>query len=463
MFRSLIIISMFTVLSGNAFSQKCNCETEVKNIADFMEKNYAGFKDKQAIMTKGGYNKMLKQYLELAKAPHADEHCLMIISQYLLQFKNHHVSVRARFDATKLDSAYLAQREIISLSDKRIAELRKSRGFEGVYDFHDPAKYKIAVIKDKTPLRDYVAVIVSSNLPGWKPGMIKWEGKMINDTVARGVLYVLNGMPKAEGFYFKGDRIYGDWHREGTTIVNPTSSKYEPVAFKKLSSKTAYLKISTFDSSNGKNIDSIINANKILLNDMPNLIIDLRGNGGGSDWTFAPLMNLVYTGPVKHIGNDLLSTDTNIEGWKSFLADEDRSEDNKQGIRTIIQNLEANKGKMVTNTKDLDITGYIAVASPKKVAILIDKGCASSTEEFLLEARQSKKVVLMGENTSGTLDYSNVLTAPFPCMPYVIGYSSSRSRRIDAGQGIDNIGIKPAKYLQENADWIEKAKAELEN
>ncbi|WP_454804373.1 S41 family peptidase [Mucilaginibacter phyllosphaerae] len=463
MFRNLILVSVFSFLSVNAFSQKCNCETEVKSIAGFMEKNYAGFKDKQAIMTKAGYDKMLKQYLALAKGPHADEHCLMIISQYLQQFKDHHVSVRANFDATKLDSAYLAQREIIPLSDKKIAELRKSHGIEGVYDFHDPAKYKIAVMKDKTPLRDYVAVIISSNLPGWKPGMIKWEGKMINDTVARGVLYVLNGMPKAEGFYFKGDRIYGDWHREGTTVENPASSKYEPVAFKKLSPKTAYLKVSTFDSSNGKNIDSIINANKASLNDMPNLVIDLRGNGGGADWTFAPLMNLVYTGPVKHIGNDLLSTDTNIEGWKVFLTDEDRSEENKQGIRTIIKNLEANKGKMVTNTKDFNITGYTAIASPKKVVILIDKGCASSTEEFLLEARQSKKVILMGENTSGTLDYSNVLTAPFPCMPYTIGYSSSRSRRIDVGQGIDNVGIKPAKYLQEKDDWIEKAKAELEN
>jgi hypothetical protein len=462
MLKILIIIISLTVLSGTAFSQKCSCETEVKNISGFMEKNYAGFKDKQALMTKAGYDKILKQYLELAKAPHAEEHCLMIIWQYLLKFKDHHVSIRARFDATKLDTAYLAQREIISLSDKKISELRKSHGFEGIYDFHDPAKYKIAVIKDKTPLRDYVAVIVSSNLPGWKPGMIKWEAKMINDSIARGVLYVLNGMPKAEGFFFKGDRIYGDWHREGTTVVNSSPTKYEPVAFRTLSSKTAYLKVSTFDSSNGKNIDSIINANKAVLKDMPNLIIDLRGNGGGSDWTFAPLMNLVYTGPVKHIGNDLLSTETNIEGWKSFLKDEDRSDSNKQGIQRIINDLEANKDKMVTNTKDFEITGYTSVASPSKVVILIDNGCASSTEEFLLQARQSKKVVLMGQNTSGTLDYSNVLTAPFPCMPYIIGYSSSRSRRIDVGQAIDNIGIKPTKYITSNDDWIGKAKAELE-
>jgi hypothetical protein len=462
MLKNLILIVTLTVLSGTAFAQKCSCETEVKNISVFMEKNYVGFKDKQALMTKANYDKMLKQYLKLAKAPHAEEHCLMIISQYLLNFKDHHVSIRSRFDAMKLDSAYLAQREIIPISDEKIAELRKSHGFEGVYDFHQPEKYKIAVFKDKTPLRDYVAVVISSNLPGWKRGMIKWEGKMINDSIAKGVLYVLNGMPKTEGFYFKGDRIYGDWHREGTVVENPAPYKYEPVAFSKLSAKTAYLKVSTFDSSNGKNIDSIITANKAALSDMPNLIIDLRGNGGGSDWTFNPLMNLVYTGPIKHIGNDLLSTEANIEGWKNYLTDEDRSEGNKQSIRETVKSLEANKGKMVTNTKDFTINGYTSVASPSKVVILIDENCASSTEEFLLMARQSKKVILMGQNTSGTLDYSNFVMAPFPCMPYAIAYSTSRSRRIDAGQAIDNIGIKPAKYINTNEDWIDKAKAELE-
>jgi hypothetical protein len=44
----------------------------------------------------------------------------------------------------------------------------------------------------------------------------------------------------------------------------------------------------------------------------------------------------------------------------------------------------------------------------------------------------------------------------------MIGYSSSRSRRIDVGQAIDNIGIKPTKYITSNDDWIDKAKAELE-
>lgn len=463
MIRKIALLFTLTLIGCRAFSQTCNCETEVRYIAGFMEKNYAGFKDKQALMTKAGYDKMLNEYIGLAKKPHANEHCLLIIAQYLGKFKDHHVSVGAKFDATKIDSAYIANREIVPITAEKIAELRKSKGFEGIYDFHDPAKYKIAVIKDKTPLHDYLAVIVSSNLPGWKPGMIKWEAKMVNDSIGRGILYILNGMPKVEGFYFKGNRIYGDWHREGTTVTESSSSKYEPVAFRKLSDKTSYLKISTFSPSNATNIDSIVKANKAILSNTPNLVLDLRGNGGGADYTFTPLMDLVYTGPIKHIGNDLLSTDANIAGWKNILNDNDRSEENKQSLRKTVASLEANRGKMVMNANDFDITGYKIQPNPAKVVILIDNNCASTTEEFLLQSRQSKKVTLMGQNTSGTLDYSNVLQAPFSCMPYVLHYSSSRSRRVDVGQGIDETGIKPAVYLQEKDDWIKKAQETLEH
>jgi C-terminal processing protease CtpA/Prc len=91
------------------------------------------------------------------------------------------------------------------------------------------------------------------------------------------------------------------------------------------------------------------------------------------------------------------------------------------------------------------------------VVILINEGCASSTEQFLLEASQSKKVTLMGQNTSGTLDYSNLREYDFCEMPYRLWSPTTRSRRIDIGEGIDGTGIKPNIYLTEKQDWIEEA------
>ncbi len=95
---------------------------------------------------------------------------------------------------------------------------------------------------------------------------------------------------------------------------------------------------------------------------------------------------------------------------------------------------------------------------PKKVVVLIDGNCASTTEEFLLAARQSAKVTLMGQHTYGELDYSNLLTAISPCKDIEFHYSSTKSRRINAGKGIDGIGIKPGIVLSYDKDWLEEAR-----
>jgi len=454
------IIFIGSVLHG--FAQSCNCETEFTYVKNFMEANYAGFKDKKAAMTEKGYNQLVSEYATLSKDPNANEHCLMIIYQFLKQFKDHHVSIGIKFDAGKLDSAFISQKQIIPISDERIAELRKSTGFEGIYDFHEGTKYKIAVIKDKTPLHDYIGIIVSSNLPGWKPGMIKFEAKLETDSMGMGALFMQNGRPKIDGFYFWKNAISGDWHREGTT-PEPPSYKYVPVESKRLSDKTLYIKISSFSPGNAKNIDSILRVNAEALKTMPNLVLDLRNNGGGADYTYEPLVPYIYSNPAKLIGVSVLATEANIKGWKQYLDDPDMSEGNKKSIRNTVTMLEAGKGKWVSTADDETISNYKKLASPARVVILIDRNCASTTEQFLLFARQSSKVILMGEHTAGTLDYSNVIQAPFSCMPYVLRYSSSRSRRLDKGEGIDNVGIKPKYELAKNSDWIAKAVAVLEH
>jgi len=54
------------------------------------------------------------------------------------------------------------------------------------------------------------------------------------------------------------------------------------------------------------------------------------------------------------------------------------------------------------------------------------------------------------------------LWAPSPYPSLAFGYSSTKSRRINAGKGIDNIGIKPQKTLSYEQDWIAEARKYLE-
>ena len=190
---------------------------------------------------------------------------------------------------------------------------------------------------------------------------------------------------------------------------------------------------------------------------MPDLVLDLLENGGGADFAVGPILPYIYTNPVKNIGVDVFSTAANIAGWKKILADEDIPADNKKNISRMISMMENNKGRLVNIVNDETDSSYQPLPFPRKVIILINKGCASTTEQFLLYARQSTKVILAGEDTQGTLDYSNMREASFECFPYLLNYATTRSRRLDVHKGIDNIGIKPKYYFKEDTDWIAAA------
>lgn len=81
--------------------------------------------------------------------------------------------------------------------------------------------------------------------------------------------------------------------------------------------------------------------------------------------------------------------------------------------------------------------------NPKKVGIIINEENGSSAEQFLLAAKNSKKVTLFGNhNTAGVLDYSNAVFEEFPSGKFKLTFPMPRSQRLPE-YPIDNIGITP--------------------
>jgi hypothetical protein len=439
-----------------AQAQECNCNKELEYIQQFMEHNYVGFKDKVNPHTRASYLKTKADLLKLSKSPVATKECLLLVSKYLDWFGDNHIQVRAAFDALKTDTGFALRSPVTPISSSRLATLSSLKGIEGIYISQFDSSYRIAVIKETGKTYDYKGVMLQSKLSHWKPGMVKFLAYKVNDSLYKGVLFMRNHMPKVDWFFIGKNTIGGDWLREGT-VAEKTSYNYEPVASRLLNNQTLYMKIANFSPSNAKNIDSMVKSREAELKTLPYLVLDLRNNGGGSDFAYSPLIPYLYTSPVKNIGVDVYSTDATIAGWKLILEDKDIPETSKESIRTMISKMEAGKGTLVNIVDDTIDSTYERLANPKKIVILVDKGCASTTEQFLLFARQSSKVIIAGENTQGTLDYSNMREASFSCMPYKLEFATTRSRRLDAGQGIDNIGIKPQIYFQGGTDWIDES------
>jgi C-terminal processing protease CtpA/Prc len=79
---------------------------------------------------------------------------------------------------------------------------------------------------------------------------------------------------------------------------------------------------------------------------------------------------------------------------------------------------------------------------PRRVAVLTDRGCASSCEAFVLAARQSDKVTLYGDNTGGLTDYGNVITDATPHPALRLYVPTARSNRLPE-ESYDVVGIPP--------------------
>ena len=465
-----LLLFTISLLPYFANAQTCACEKEFLNIKNVIEKNYAGFPDRIKSLSNASYKTKTDQLLKLSRNRFSSDNCILIISEYLDLFKSHHIGFYPNFDAQKIDTDFVNHRPIYTLKDEKLNALKQSTGWEGIYYFVHDSSYKIAVIRDPSPLHDYIGVIVDSKLPTWKKGMIKMEGKLMDDSTLKGLLYMRNHRPKIEwfGLHDNHTMISGDWRREGTikNIKTPTpfeNNNVQIIDAKSLSQKTFYIKIGTFDIDYKSTIDSILNENESLLKSTPNLILDLRNNDGGSDNSWGSLIPYFYTNPIKYIGVDLLASESNIAGWKKYLEDKNLSKETRCEIENKIAKMEAQKGKWVNMGDDQIDSSMRPKPFPQKIVVLINRWCGSSTEELLLAATQSSKVILVGENTIGNLDYSNVVETPFSCFPYTLRYATTRSRRLNIHQGIDNRGIAPQYHLTEKTDWIKEALKILED
>jgi C-terminal processing protease CtpA/Prc len=190
-----------------------------------------------------------------------------------------------------------------------------------------------------------------------------------------------------------------------------------------------------------------------------NLIIDLQNNGGGSDESFEKLIPLIYTNPIRVVGMELLSTPLNNKRMEEFANDPEASVDDKKWAREAFDKLNKNLGKFVNlDSSIVDIeTSDTMYTYPKKVGIIINGGCGSTTEQFILAAKQSNKVKLFGTTTFGSLDISNMFSVKSPCNDLELGYCLSKSFRIPDFT-IDGKGLQPDYYLDEEIpkyEWLD--------
>jgi len=480
--KQVLIILMVLSTSIN-YAQKCDCSSNLKWLIETFEKNDAGF---QYIIDKKGknaYQAHNKIYINKALAVKTKPECLKLLNDWTEFFRKNHLQVIFNPSKNQKKQEKLSKEAIIEkyknspkfdIKEKKfkkyISNLKNKDSFEGIW-LSEP--YVIGIVKDtKNPNRDYIGFIITSKIPYWQKNQIKLE-------------IIKNKNGNYDMNYYMGDhsvrkikniKIAGNNYLLSDFIVlkriNPVfktdpdtelffKSLYARKPFlEKISKNTVLLRIPSFRRTEKKDIDSILAKNKHLISKTDNLIIDVRNNGGGSDVSYEKIIPYLYTNPIRGLGVQFLSTELNNKRMIDFMNDPNWSEKDKEWARKSFEKLNKHIGKFV-NLKDkivsIDTLDTI-LPYPKNVAILVNGNCGSTTEQFLLEAKQSKKVKLFGTTTVGSLDISNLYSVNSPCGEYQLWYGLTKSYRIPE-MTIDGKGIQPDYFFDRTIkpyEWIKK-------
>ena len=464
-------------ISSLSFAQQqdsCHCSQNLTALTQVAQKRYAGFEDKVNAQSKTTYDSMLRKLQHRAhKATGWD--CSRILEEYVAFFEDKHFSVNT---STRLDryKAVVAA-ENMDLIEKNLSEKEPSSPIEGIW--HDiDQHYHVAVCKSGKA-GQLTGAVLKTDVDNWRRAVIKFKLTPDGKGNYRATYYGRDFKPSVYSVSLVGDLLKfsqwgGTWFRNKPRFTNNDVLKrlhqqlsLPNLTFRAIDNDFCYLKISSF-SIPGIAFDQVLKENREVISKTPVMILDLRGNPGGSGSldTFGEFLKLAYTQPIINSGttskvsSEMLAENTaqlqSFEaGYATFIPPANRTkEDILAYYKSEVRDAEKNMGKLVSYPAYTYRRDSV-LESPAHIALLIDDRCASTTELLIDLAKQSKKVTLFSIRSMGVMDYGGVRPFALPCKNYSGYVAPTRSDWALHGK-IDNVGFIPDVLIPTSeVDWVD--------
>ncbi|MBI3792174.1 MAG: hypothetical protein HY275_15025 [Gemmatimonadetes bacterium] len=249
--------------------------------------------------------------------------------------------------------------------------------------------------------------------------------------------------------------------------ASPDATREAPAPPRRLSVRfpddsTAILTIPSFGANVKRVLDSLVAAEWPRLTARPYAIIDVRANGGGGVSSYAALLPLLYTAPFAPDRFETRSAEVNIAGLRAFAETPGLPAALRRAMLQLVDSMVAHPGQFVRTEPDSMLRFDGVHPLPRRVAVLVDRACVSACELFVLDARASAKVAVVGRtNTGGVLDYGNLRPVDLPSGRRRLFVPMARSRRLPA-RPFDVVGIAPDVLVRDPAaDLVDAARAWL--
>jgi hypothetical protein len=482
--RSLryLLLLPFLFISPSSFAQPraaqpagkadCGCAQDFDYVVRYLERNLPAYPRDVTAQTRPAYERLKRRLRRAAAQQATPMRCLPVLVTYVEFFRDQHTTIAGAPGTAVNDRDSLAVRQFQASAEYQHTEtvhLQPVRphalaAIEGRYQTPD-STYQIQIQPARTAFRDFVGVIVHSRTPLWTVGQVKLELQLLPQGGGyRVIQYNRNhsaaylGDVRQEQGYLQGT----SWQKMGVPATPPMGKA--PLAYRPLTTATGYLRIPSFNGGLHAQLDSVY---RLVAAAPPrNLLIDVRGNGGGSDGNVAGLVPFLYTAPFQDDQREeYYVTPDNVQRLADYYRGMQRDSASYgaaalQHLRTTLRWLQqAPSGQFLTNTTATLKTFTGVATQPERVVILYDRGCASSCETLLFWAKHSTKTTLAGEHSGGYVGYGNVFSVPTPCLGFVL---TSTTLRLPNQVPYEAVGVAPDVSLKREEDWLMQAQRLLE-
>lgn len=470
----LFIIYLFALNHLHAQDSICNCSDALKKLVVKIENEYPGFeeKTKDKILYASFKTQLTEQAANTERA-----NCFEVLKKYTAFFRDGHIWINP---ATTINTKGATSTELVKMDIEQFRErLKRSKDpIEGIwknkFEWTGGVSYEIGMSKNNDGT--YVGFVVSAKSNFWQAKETKFKlfpnGKFefyaFDKKLKTGTYEIYDNSI----VYFKEARAVfikeNPSARLTEELIRKKVGEFNGFGIRQLSAKTTLITLPSFDYPFVKIIEELVSNNRSLIEATANLIIDVRGNSGGTDNAYQMLLPYIMTNSIRSMGVEYLATQTLIDGLVSYIktvAEDKTKQEEIEMVKRWIALYEKNKGKFV-NVGDQAFSVQkvdLSAKSPSQILVLTDKRVGSSAESFVMKCKQSKKVKVMGNVTSGGLDYASARFFNFGCPEYLLQLPTYRSLRLP-DYPIDNIGLQPDLYIDKTVtDWLQFALDYLEN
>lgn len=456
-------------ISLTAFSQSlsCDCAANLDTLIEKTMTNYAGYPTKVTTTTATEYKSLVQDLKRQAAKQSDPKTCYYILRAYVRFFKDKHFIVSFNcggdYDSTIIhfDEGYW----------KRAFKNKTLTKVEGIWTNPD-STITIGILKNKD--RTYQAVKINSKVDSLPRGFVYFN---LDSAGSHFIAKEYNAfMSTSTPAKLKGNLLqlwsHGMWGRTYPQSMT-TKERLElatwkhnnnGLSFQKIHPDVSYLKVPSFFNTDNQ-IQQLVAANDSLIRHTKYLVVDLRGNGGGNNgWIY--FLPYFMTNPIKQPVSMLRVTPDNVRRKLPELAmfvENPISEEYRKYFPEEVLNAYKKAYYELPTTREpfypipsVRFPLDSVTRNPKKIALIVDNMCGSSTEFFFYLSKQSNKTTTYGTNTIGMMDYegmSNPTAMPFN--RFIVTIPIAKSGWTDK-HPIDLTGFTPdVKLNLPEENWID--------